>query len=122
MDAMGLSPVTKAAYHDARGDFLRIGDVIYDCFINKDVRIEGMVFKSEWKSEWKILTNFGCVKPHWLTHTIPDSWERIAGDIEDAEGWCDGEGEYGTGVTSVEESTLQEWADRIRKLAKREGE
>ena len=24
MDAMGLSPVTKAAYHDARGDFLRI--------------------------------------------------------------------------------------------------
>lgn len=24
MDAMGLSPVTKAAYHDARGDFLRM--------------------------------------------------------------------------------------------------
>lgn len=26
MGAMGLSPVTKAAYHDARGDFLRIAD------------------------------------------------------------------------------------------------
>lgn len=26
MDAMGLSPVTKAAYHDARGDFLGIAD------------------------------------------------------------------------------------------------
>lgn len=26
MDAMGLSPVTKAAYHDARGDFLLICD------------------------------------------------------------------------------------------------
>lgn len=26
MEAMGLSPVTKAAYHDARGDFLRIYD------------------------------------------------------------------------------------------------
>lgn len=26
IDAMGLSPVTKAAYHDARGDFLRIAD------------------------------------------------------------------------------------------------
>lgn len=26
MDAMGLSPVTKAAYHDARGDFLRIAN------------------------------------------------------------------------------------------------
>mgnify|MGYP007065843128 FL=1 len=24
MDAMGFSPVTKAAYHDARGDFLRM--------------------------------------------------------------------------------------------------
>ena len=24
MDAMGLSPVTKAVYHDARGDFLRM--------------------------------------------------------------------------------------------------
>lgn len=26
MDAMGLSPVTKAAYYDARGDFLRMAD------------------------------------------------------------------------------------------------
>nr|DAE21777.1 MAG TPA: hypothetical protein [Siphoviridae sp. ct2773] len=26
MDAMGLLPVTKAAYHDARGDFLRMCD------------------------------------------------------------------------------------------------
>ena len=26
MDAMGLSPVTKAAYHDARGNFLRMAD------------------------------------------------------------------------------------------------
>lgn len=26
MDAMGLSPVTQAAYHDARGDFLRMAD------------------------------------------------------------------------------------------------
>ena len=26
MEAMGLSPVTKAAYHDARGDFLRMAD------------------------------------------------------------------------------------------------
>ena len=26
MDAMGLSPVTKVAYHDARGDFIRMAD------------------------------------------------------------------------------------------------
>lgn len=36
--------------------------------------------------------------------------------------WRDGDGEYGTGVSSVEESTLREWADRIRKLAEKEGE
>jgi len=51
-----------------------------------------------------------------------DSWERIADDIELAEKWCDQSGSYGTGISSVTESTLNEWADRIRKLAKKEGE
>lgn len=103
---------------DKDGETIRIGDVTHDCFIDEDVHIEGMVFKSE----WEILTDFGRVKPHWLTHTIPDSLERIAEDIEAAEDWCDREGEYGTGITSVKESTLREWADRIRKLAKKEDE
>lgn len=57
-----------------------------------------------------------------LSNKPADSLERIAEDIEAAEGWRDGDGEYGTGVSSVEESTLKEWADRIRKLAEKEGE
>ena len=61
--------------------------------------------------------NFLPVFPEHVTHEYPDSWERIADDIERAEKWCDEEGEYGTGITSVKESTLHEWADRIRKLA-----
>lgn len=65
---------------DKDGEIIRIGEVMYDCFIDEDVHIDGMVFKSE----WEILTNFGRVKPHWLTHTIPDSLERISDDIEAA--------------------------------------
>lgn len=90
---------------DKDGETIRIGYVTHDCFIDEDVHIEGMVFKSE----WEILTDFGRVKPHWLTQ--PDSLGRIAEDIEAA---------YRTGITSVEESTLHEWADRIRKLAEKE--
>lgn len=92
---------------DKDGESIRIGDVIYDCFINEDVHVEGMVFKSE----WEILTNFGCVKPHWLTHTIPDSFERIADDIEKTKG-----------TVFISEKTLDGWAGRIRKLAKNENE
>ena len=54
------------------------------------------------------------------THiTPPDSLERIAGDIESAKEWCY---QNGTGLASISESKLREWSDRIRKLAKEEGE
>lgn len=48
----------------------------------------------------------------------PDSWERIAHDIESAKGWCDQNGDYGTGHVSIGKPKLIEWVDRIRKLAK----
>ena len=34
----------------------------------------------------------------------------------------DQNGDYGTGISSVSKSTLHGWADRIRKLAEKEGE
>lgn len=98
---------------DKDGEGIRIGDVIYDRFINEDVRIEGMVFKSE----REILTNFGYVKPHRLTRHIPDGFGRIADDIEAAEDWCDQNGECGCIVSSVSAKTLGDRADRIRKPA-----
>lgn len=55
-----------------------------------------------------------------LSNKPADSLERIADDIERAEKWCDQNGHYGTGVTSVEERTLRDWAERIRKLAENE--
>ena len=58
--------------------------------------------------------------PAELTHTCPDSLKIIAADIESAVKWCDRNGDYGTGISSVSESTLRKWADRIRKLAEEE--
>ena len=50
----------------------------------------------------------------------PDSLERIADELEDAEDWCDQNGEYGTGIVSIGAQTICEWSDRIRKLAEKE--
>lgn len=50
-----------------------------------------------------------------------DSLERIADELEAAEGWCDKNGDYDTGIVSISEPKLREWSDRIRKLAEREG-
>jgi hypothetical protein len=47
-----------------------------------------------------------------------DSIERVADELEAAEGWCDQNGRYDTGTVSITEAQLREWSDRIRKLAK----
>lgn len=65
--------------------------------------------------------NFLPVFPENVTHEYPDSLERIADDIEAADDWRDGDGEYCTGISAVEESTLHEWAERIRDIAQKEG-
>ena len=51
-----------------------------------------------------------------------DSLERIADELEAAEGWCDKNGDYYTGLVSITESKLREWSDRIRKLTEKVGE
>ena len=84
---------------DKDGESIRIGNVMYDCFINEDVHIEGL---RRFVSGWEILTDFGRVKPHLLTHTRPDSWERIAEDIE---------ARLGTGT--IDGSTLSGWWQRL---------
>lgn len=59
----------------------------------------------------------------WNTRAIDrDELLRIASELEAAEGWCDQNGYYATGLVSISESKLREWSDRIRKLAKKEDE
>lgn len=62
------------------------------------------------------------LKPYDLTHEYPDSLERIADELEAAKGWRDQNGEHSCIVSSVSTKTLQEWADRIRKMAEKEEE
>ena len=103
---------------DADGVHIHVGDEVYTPSENvanvTSIRFHVMC---SFHGGGGVSTTFS---PTDLTHARPDSFERIANDIETAEGWCDGEGEYGTGITSVKESTLREWAERIRKLAEKE--
>ena len=93
-----------------------MGDTLYDRVNNEDLQVEALRFDGL----WEIRTELGYIMPSWFVPVHADSLERIADDVEAAEGWCDQNGDYGTGISSVGESTLREWADRIRKLAEKE--
>ena len=105
--------------HDADGIPIHVWDTVYGRKSGSQMEVRSMSFNGQ----WHLTTNKGHISNTSLVaHEMPDSFERIADDIEAAEDWRDGDGEYGTGVSSVEESTLHDWADRIRKLAKKEDE
>lgn len=55
-------------------------------------------------------------KPEWLTHERPDSWERIADELD---AWTTRAAEK-CGEFGVEEDALHGFANRIRRLAERE--
>lgn len=55
------------------------------------------------------------LKPEWLTHERPDSWERIADELDEQAGSLTKDG------YTWQEDAIHDFADRIRKLAKREG-
>ena len=108
---------------DADGVPIRVGDTVWGCGSGEEMLVNSMALDRRLGKKWEIRIDFGYLTDTCrCTHERPDSFERIANDIEAAEGWCDGDGEYCTGVSAVEESTLQEWADRIRKLAKKDEE
>ena len=103
---------------DADGEVIHVGDTLYDRESGEEIQVDSLRFNGQ----WEIRTVLGYIMPCWRVHKHPDSLECIADEIEDAEGWCDQNGDYGTGISSVGESTLREWADRIRKLAEKEDE
>lgn len=107
---------------DADGVPIRIGDVVYG---DRGVAWTVVGLRMS-KFGWKVKMNnvpFPC-EPDDLTHKNPrpnDSLGRIADELEEAEKWCDQNGDYDTGIVSIAESKLREWSDRIRKLAKKTG-
>lgn len=106
---------------DRDGEVIHVGDMVYrDDVGNLEVRGINLT-RHAVTVECECPDGTACIVfPTGIIHIRTDSLEQIADDIELAEKWCDGEGEYGTGISSVEESTLHEWADRIRKLAEKE--
>lgn len=106
---------------DAEGVPIHIGDTIYTAD-RGTANVFGIYIMQHKKNVMCMFSDgrSRVYDPHELSHERPDSLGRIADDIEAAEDWCDQNGDYGTGITSVSEATLQEWADRIRKLAKKE--
>lgn len=104
---------------DADGVPIHVGDTVWGCASNMKMIIDElhMTYKG-----WAVLTIDGFTpQGDGVTHILPDSWELIADELEDAEDWCDQNGHYGTGVVSIGAQTLHEWSDRIRKLAKKTG-
>lgn len=63
-----------------------------------------------------ILTNHGFGEPHIFTHSSPDSWERIADELDEQAGSLTKDG------YTWQEDAIHDLAGRIRKLAKEQGD
>lgn len=104
---------------DADGEPIHIGDVLYSS--GNECRVVGITVKAD-EACVGVHTDEGVflpsVNPKYLSRKNPeplepepaDSWERIADDIES----------YYKAHAFINQSTLDEFADRIRKLAKKE--
>ena len=92
---------------DADGEYIHVGDTVYGCRSGMKMTISELRMTA---NGWSISTSRGYLTDAEVTHTRPDSWERIADDIETVVP-IDDEGD---------ERLRHELADRIRRLAERE--
>lgn len=90
---------------DKDGRPIHVGDTVYGCRSGMKMTISELRMTT---NGWLISTNRGYLTDAEVTHTRPDSWERIADDIETVVP-IDDEGD---------ERFRRELADRIRRLAK----
>ena len=94
---------------DADGEPIHVGDTVYGCRSGMKMIISELRMTA---NGWSISTSRGYLTDAEVTHTRPDSWERIAYDIETVVP-IDDEGD---------ERFRRELADRIRRLAAKEGQ
>lgn len=96
---------------DADGRPIHVGDTVYGCRSGMKMTISELRMTA---NGWSISTSRGYLTDAELTHTRPDSWERIADELE------------GLSVDSMVSDTnllsscALDLAKRIRKLAKKE--
>lgn len=99
---------------DADGVPINVGDTVYGCKSGCQFQVEVLHFEDA----WGLSTNRGFVSDASIvTHAIHDSWDSIADELERYVNDSCSEDEI-DGMTA---STLVDFAERIRKLAK-EGE
>lgn len=104
---------------DKDGVPINVWDTVYDRKSGSKMEVRSMSFNGQ----WHLTTNKGhIVNTSLVVHDIPDSLGRIADDIEAVEERQGEDNEWRADAVFVSESTLREWADRIRKLAEKEGE
>ena len=99
---------------DRDGVPIHVGDTVYldDGRKAKVARIQ--LSEREHSIGFTVCGDFFALWPEDLTHTRPDSWERIADELEE---WCDGADVDGDACGKP-----RDLAKRIRELAKKEGE
>lgn len=101
---------------DRDGVPIHVGDTVYldDGRKAKVARIQ--LSEREDSIGFTLCGDFFALWPEDLTHTRPDSFERIADELE---GWSESNRINGSGEVFYRAGDL---ADRIRKLVKKEGE
>ena len=96
---------------DADGVPIRMGDTVYGCRSGMKMTIKELRMTTD---GWFVSTSSGYITDTTVTHDRPESWERIADELDemvDASGSADDRCEK-----------LADLAERIRKLAAKEGE
>ena len=93
---------------DRDGVPIHVGDTVYGCRSGMKMTISDLRMTA---NGWSISTSRGYLTDAEVTHTRPDSWERIADDIETV-----------VPINDEDDERLRhELADRIRRLADKEG-
>lgn len=94
---------------DKDGRPIHIGDTVYGCRSGMKMTISELRMTA---NGWSISTSRGYLTDAEVTHTRPDSFERIADELDEMVDAAD----------SADDrcEMLANFADRIRKLAKRE--
>lgn len=97
---------------DRDGVPIHVEDTVF--FLSSGLQMK--VLSLSFDGQWHLTTNRAHIHSASLvTHTRPDSWERIADELDEQAGSLTKDG------YTWQEDAIHDFADRIRKLAKREG-
>lgn len=96
---------------DADGVLIHVGDTVWGCISGMQMAVRQLRLTDR----WTISTDTGFApKVSAVTHTAPESLERIADEMDNF-----ADANYASGLLK---QGIKDFAERIRKLAEKEGE